>query len=161
MEKYTILAPHPDDELIGCYTLLSSRLVHKVYYFDGEDRKEEAENCSRIFGSFDYEFIKPAEAIEKLSGNVEGILLMPDPSERHPLHKKVSQIGLMVVEQLKINYGFYSTEMTASYVWELDEKLKWEKKKCLELCYPSQRSLWENDWRYWLFEGIVVVRRWL
>jgi hypothetical protein len=51
---------------------------------------------------------------------------------------------------------FYSTNMLAPYIHEVKEPDK--KEEILTKVYPSQRSLWEFEKKYVIFEGRV---KWL
>jgi len=75
----------------------------------------------------------------------------PDPSyELHPNHRLTGFMG----EQLARNgydVTFYNTNMNAPYIHECknsDGKLA-----LLNTVYPDQKSLWEYDHKYFLFEG--------
>ena len=48
----TILAPHVDDELIGCFTRLQNRSIdHVIYFFElTPERKKEAKAAAEHFG---------------------------------------------------------------------------------------------------------------
>jgi hypothetical protein len=51
---------------------------------------------------------------------------------------------------------FYNTIMNAPYIHEIKDPE--DKKNCLNIIYPSQKSLWETDYKYFLYEGRV---KWL
>uniref|UniRef100_A0A7C3WMV8 PIG-L family deacetylase n=1 Tax=Dictyoglomus turgidum TaxID=513050 RepID=A0A7C3WMV8_9BACT len=151
--KFVIIAPHPDDELIGCFTLFQKRLVKKVYYILSDlKRRVNAEILGKEWG-FSTEFLTFDEFFKKkLVFQFDEICLVPDILDRHPLHKAVS-----VISKAK-NYplGYYTTEMNTGYVRELTKKDQKLKKKMLDKYYPTEKSLWQYDWKYFLFEGITL-----
>ncbi|GAF99918.1 unnamed protein product, partial [marine sediment metagenome] len=49
------------------------------------------------------------------------------------------------------NVIFYSIQMNTPYIHEVEAPE--DKKRLLDLVYPSQISLWDNDAKYYLFEG--------
>jgi len=50
-----------------------------------------------------------------------------------------------------INIIFYNTNMNAPYIHELKDSK--EKEELLNKVYPSQKSLWEYEKKYVLYEG--------
>ena len=48
-----ILAPHPDDEVIGCFSVLEKDDIDYVIYFSGDKvRRDEAMMCARSHDAF-------------------------------------------------------------------------------------------------------------
>lgn len=147
--KYSIIAPHPDDDLIGCYRQIINGNVHDIVYVEkvSDERKEEAiKLCT------DYKI-----AYSFLDGDVSWLykcvglnFLIPSPCDEHPLHKLV----YYTMSRLYKNISVYSTYMKGDwFVKEL--KVPIAKRDALNKYYPSQKSLWETDWKYFLFEGLV------
>lgn len=146
-----IVAPHPDDELIGCYKVLKDNSSVVVIY-GGEtpsDRREEAKNLKKFFENVHVQLFQnsiPPDLINK-----ENIFYFPDPTtEVHPLHRaygfqgeSIARAGFKVV--------FYTTMMNAPYIHEVEDPK--DKKMYLESCYPSQSDLWKYENKYYLFEG--------
>jgi len=150
-----IIAPHPDDELIGMYSLIRGREINSVIYIDpAPGRFERSQLVGKHFGFRPYilnfgelqNCLKKAR--ERLSSST---IYVPDSFDKHPLHKAVNLIGRMSGCRL----GYYTTDMNTGYVRELSEKEKKEKKEALDKFYPDQSSLWGNNWKYFLFEGVV------
>jgi hypothetical protein len=146
-----VIAPHPDDEIIGCFTVLKN--VESVFFLDGEERKEEAVSSSEAF-NFKFLFIK----FEEINSFLKGKIFAPDPfTETHPLHKIV---GMEVFKEWmnKQNFElyFYTTNMNTFYTRELNQSRKDEKEKLLKQIYVSQRDLW-RDKKYFLFEGRIKM----
>lgn len=147
--KTVIVAPHPDDEIIGCSEVF---LVEKdiVIIYLTNDRKTEAEKfCEKRYISL---FMKPIQALTFLSVITDPVYV-PDPFyELHPLHKQAGAIGLLLKgESQNRTVVFYTTSMNAPYLHEVSNPSY--KKGLLERHYPSQRDLWEYDHKYFLFEG--------
>lgn len=138
-----ILAPHPDDEVIGCWSLLQARQVKDVYYFfDCTDaRKSEAQQVADTFG-----FTPHFE--EEVPTNVDGTLVMPSIHDSHPDHKAVNR----KYRGRTLNRLFYSVDLNeGAKVAVEDSRLK---RHCLDNLYASQKALWATDASYYLFERL-------
>ena len=165
-----IFAPHVDDEAIGCWSALSRNWRGlgddvRVAYCEPINpiRRLERDLASEQVG-FGFHVIDPKE--ETLYEYLSEVLLLfageisavyaPDPHfELHPLHKTVGVMVHHLCRRRDIPFRAYSTNMNVPYLKELTKEEASEKKDFLDLCYPSQSSLWERDHRYWLFEGIA------
>lgn len=148
-KKYVILVPHADDELIGCFNLLHRRQVHTLVAYDHTVARE-LEPVAAEYDCF----------IRVLSNNLvfepKQILVAPDPNtEFHPRHKKMGNIALGYFEAGMI-VEFYTTNMNAPYLQETE--LKTLKRAKLNRFYPTKSTLWQYDFKYFLFEGRC---RWL
>jgi len=146
---HVIIAPHPDDEIIGCHSALVREKPVIIYFGDIEnERREEA---LKLRDNVDISMQLFLNSIPPPFINEQVTLYFPDPStELHPKHRMIGSIGEQILRQ-GINVIFYSTNMNAPYIYEVKE---WEKKlDLLNNVYPSQKSLWEYDRRYVLFEG--------
>lgn len=156
-----ILAPHPDDEVIGVSGLISYSVTH------------DSENVGVIHNTMGMresvdtrlkEAIRLADnyrlgcEIAKSRGDLLAILrdcnrdghlvFTPDPIEPHPYHKLCTAMVDSVVSPQSIFY--YTTTMDVPYIWDASNiRKKW----MLDTFYPSQRTLWEKEWKYFLFEG--------
>lgn len=145
-----IIAPHPDDEIIGCYDIVKNEKPIIMYMgddIDSERRKEALE--LRNHANISMQFF-----LNSIPNNYlrEGITFyFPDPIfETHPKHRLWGSFG----EQLSrngIDVIFYTTNMTAPYIREM--KNSKEKEELLNKVYPSQKSLWEWEKKYILFQG--------
>jgi hypothetical protein len=144
-----IIAPHYDDEIIGCFEILMRKPI--VIYTDPSDQKRK-EECHRLFKE---EHLVKAQYF---SFNIPPNLLdpkntyyFPDPVyEVHPSHRKWGAVGESMLRS-GFNIIFYSIQMNAPYIHEVEKPN--EKKRLLDLVYPSQISLWDCDAKYYLFEG--------
>jgi len=152
-----IIAPHPDDEIIGCWSVLRKALVDKVLYIISNDltdiRRKEANFTAKYFG-FEHQFIELTDIEKHLSRKDLKYVFVPHFNEQHPLHRAVTSL----VYYLRLNYNFipvyYTTEMNIPGLVRL---VDWKEKLFdLNKCYPSQKSLWTFDWKYFLFEGYAM-----
>lgn len=146
-----IIAPHPDDCLIGCWSLVKRGMIDKVYYLDVTPiRYRYARQAGKELG-FSVGVIKFKDLYAFLEKNPSHTYLVPDIADNHLLHKAVNCVGRLSGCHL----GYYSTEMNTGYVKELSAEMKKEKLFALNKFYPDQSSLWKYDWKYFLFEGVV------
>jgi hypothetical protein len=151
--RFVIVVPHPDDELIGCFTLFQKGLVRKVYYILSDlKRRANAKIMGRNLG-FSAEFLTFDEFYRKeLVLKPDEICLVPDLGDRHPLHKAIN----IIAKTKNCPIGYYTTDMNTSYTRELTKENQKLKREMLDKYYSAEKSLWENDWKYFLFEGIVL-----
>lgn len=155
-----IIAPHPDDEIIGNYEILEDRKNITVMYSNVLDmkRKEEAERLKLYFPNINLHFSHHGtyENIHISDPNKEKTYYFPDPIyEIHPDHRRLGAIGEILLRK-GYNVIFYSVNMNAPYIHEV--KSASIKEKLLNEIYPSQKSLWEFEKKFILFEGRV---KWL
>jgi len=150
-EKNTIIiAPHPDDEIIGCYEQLKEASQTIVIYSGDLDasRREEA---LKLKEHIDIKFQLFLMSLPQTFLNIQNTFYFPDPIyELHPAHRQWGTLG----EQLArggFDVVFYSTNMNAPYIHEVHHSDK--KRDLLEKVYPNQKDLWKYDHKYFLFEG--------
>jgi hypothetical protein len=150
-----IVAPHPDDEIIGCYEALYKAKFASVVYVEKVDksREEDTTKISDVLNVYSMNFFRGdyASLRVKIKSHKEDRYYFPDPVyETHPAHRAIGAIG---EEFLRKGWDviFYSTNMLAPYIHEV--KNVWNKERCLNYLYLSQRSLWEIEKKYVLFEG--------
>jgi len=145
-----IIAPHPDDECIGCYSVLKKEKCIIIYPGDTpKDRQEEALGLRKHID------IK----IQMFQMNIPTMFLhenskfyFPDPIyEIHPQHRMWGSMGESLL-RMGLDVIFYNTNMNAPYIHEVGNST--EKEDLLNKVYPSQKSLWEYDKKYILFEGL-------
>jgi len=151
-KKICIIAPHPDDEIIGCSRLFMSKSVDTVLYIsDGATilRLEELENFCCSLGVKN-DFCSSDDLLKHLKKYKKYRIFVPSAKDHHPLHRKIN--GMTI----GMSRGIYSIDMNTEYVKELSEEDKKIKLEWLNKYYPSQKSLWENDWKYFMFEGTVL-----
>lgn len=141
-----IIAPHADDEIIGCYELLTKGLVEAVL-FPNERAVEEALAMSDHFGV-------SIGLLEHCDLDVSNsVLFFPDPTyETHPAHRNLGAMGEELLRRGQAVY-FYSTNMSAPYIHEVSSAMT--KRHCLDTLYPTKQDLWKYEHKYFLFEGYV------
>lgn len=159
-KEATIFAPHADDELIGCWSLVSQmeRFHLTVVYFDLNTVRKREAMASASKHRFVFSEASWGEsaftAVEEYVATHTGVFWAPDPHwELHPYHKFVGTAVHLACLRNQKQFGTYSTSMNAPYLTTLSEAERKMKLEALEECYPSQRSLWLHDHRYILFEG--------
>ena len=149
MSDHVIIAPHPDDEIIGAYeTLIKHRAIIIYTELIDENRKEETLNLKEHFD------VKAQMYLRQVPGILlkkENTFYFPDPIyEIHPAHRLMGMVGESFARS-GFNVIFYSTNMTAPYIHEVRNPE--DKEEVLTECYPSQKKLWEFEKKYILFEG--------
>ena len=144
-KKYVIVAPHADDEIIGCYELLQSGLVVRVLFPNHTALNEATKSSEHFF------FSRGLIEDEDFYSSPETSYLFPDPHfETHPKHRELGFLGESLLRQQR-QVIFYSVNMLAPYIHEVCEpKIK---QHCLNKLYSSKSSLWGYDHKYFLFEG--------
>ncbi len=147
-----IIAPHPDDEIIGCYKYLKEA---NLIIYDGDtplERREEALNLKNHF-EVNQLFLK---SIPPNLYDTKNKFFFPDPIyEIHPLHRSWGFVGEQMA-RIGLDVTFYNTMMNAPYIHEVKDTKG--KELLLDKIYPSQKSLWEYEKKYILFEG---YNKWL
>lgn len=151
-KKHVIVAPHADDELIGCFSLLDKRSVHTVVV-PNQTAKKEMFPCQDMYGfeiqiGDELNIYNLAVFARELGGNI----FFPDPiHEYHHAHRFWGAQGEKVYRQGQHNVAFYTVNMMAPYV--SDSYIPTRKKAKLDVCYPGKKDLWKYDHKYFLFEG--------
>ena len=155
MKSVIIVTPHCDDEIIGAYSILSKSKWSSVWYVEKVDKRRE-DAALKIFDVLDVSTLSFFRGNynslrKKIKKIKESTYYFPDPYfETHPAHRAIGAIG---EEFLRKGWDivFYSTNMQAPYIHEV-KNLK-AKEMCLNHLYFSERSLWEFEKKYILFEG--------
>ena len=154
-----IVAPHPDDEIIGCFEIIEKTIELGgntfVLYANDTELPEWALNgenplnispITKEYMNLYLEIFNPEEVM----------FLFPDPIyEFHPQHRKYGHIGEKMLRRGN-NVVFYNINMQAPYIREV--RAPDRKREILNLYYPKKADLWEYDHKYFLFEGQV---KWL
>jgi len=142
-----IIAPHCDDECIGCYKYLKEA---NIIIYDGDtplERREEALNLKNHF-EVNQLFLK---SIPPNLYDTKNKFFIPDPIyENHPLHRSWGFVGEQMA-RMGLDVTFYSTNMNVPYIHEVKDTKG--KEELLNKIYPSQKSLWEYEKKFVLFEG--------
>ncbi len=143
MNTPVIVAPHADDEIIGCYEILKEKPI--IVYTSNMDkiRNSELEKLNNFFELKGQYF--------NMTMNKRYRYYFPHPVyESHPDHRRDGMIG---ENMLRDGYDvtFYSTEMNAPFKYECKDF--YGKKSLLEKVYPSQSSLWKYEHKFFLFSG--------
>jgi hypothetical protein len=149
--QIVIVAPHPDDEIIGCYSVLSGEKSIVIIYSSNVEarRKEEALNLkderSNVKAQLFQNSIPPHFHKKDIN------FYFPDPStELHPDHRVLGMMGEQYARQ-GFDVTFYTTNMQTPYIHEIKD---WKTKEALlNKVYPSQADLWKYEKKYVLFEG--------
>jgi hypothetical protein len=147
-KEYVIVAPHADDEIIGCYSLLKTGKVKKVV-FGTVGAMMEAEASSH---NFDFS----AHSLDNydFDTNPNEVLFFPDPTtETHPEHRRIGMLGEELLRAGR-EVVFYSTNMSAPYISE--QQASANKLRCLNNLYPLKKALWKYEHKYFLFEGYTL-----
>jgi len=146
-----ICAPHPDDEIIGAYKYLTNPVVRPIVIYSGDLDGERKEAALKLKDHVDCKLQLFQMTVPQAFLAPTNRFLMPDPIyETHPKHRYWGMIGESMARG-GLNVIFYSTIMNAPYIHEVEKPN--EKLELLEKVYPDQKSLWEFDHKYYLFEG--------
>ncbi len=147
-----IISPHCDDDLIGNYEIISTKSYKPIIIYTEKtntQRKEESLKLKDFFPNIKAQLFE--KSIPSHFINKDNLFLFPDPIyEFHPAHRLQSCIGEKMFHE-NYNVVFYNINMTAPYCHEV--KCFKDKERYLNLIYPSQKSLWEHDKKWVLFEG--------
>jgi hypothetical protein len=143
--KYVILAPHVDDEVIGCYSLLQRGLVTDVYYFFDltPERQKEAQKCAELF-SFNPHFDGSVGKIP-----ADRIVMVPNVHDNHTQHREIFYLAQKIQNEKR----YYSVDMNNSPD-VLNRAMAANKKDVLSMLFPSQSKLLEDE-KYHLFEQLT------
>jgi len=146
-----IIAPHPDDEIIGCYEIFRDQNVKPIIIYTTELTEIRKNETKRLPENAD---VGLQLYLHKIPGGLlkpENTFYFPDPVyENHPEHRKWGAKGEELLRK-GFDVIFYNIIMNAPYIHEVmdpDNKLEF-----LERIYPSQKEMWMFDAKYFLFEG--------
>ena len=149
--KTLIIAPHIDDELIGCYPVLrdakaeDNDITVAWFYELTPERTAEGRALAghmgfKVLGCDINDSYSPANARVPYDR-----IYVPSRKDSHTDHKSLN------AKYRSVATHFYSVDMVNARV--LSSKDQADKKHLLRF-YKSQSSLWENDARYYLFDSI-------
>jgi len=152
MKNIVIVAPHPDDEIISCFEILSTTKDNIIIVYGQTESQERCKETAQIRDEFPV--VKSLFFLNEVPPqllNMENVFYYPDPStESHPLHRSKGATGELYARQ-GLDIIFYTTNMNTPYIHEV--KMCNEKERVLDKIYPSQSSLWKYEKKYILFEG--------
>jgi len=150
MSETIIIAPHSDDEIIGCFSILNNPDIRPVIIYTEEMSKERQEEVKGIREHFTIKGQMFCQSIPPQFLNTTTTFYFPGPDEIHPAHRTQAAIGEALARQ-GLNIIFYTTNMNVK--WIKEEKNPEKKKALLNLIYQSQSDLWKYDHKYFLFCG--------
>ncbi len=146
-----IISPHPDDEIIGAHKYLTKHNTRPIVIYSSDLNAKRKQSALKLKDHVDVKLQLFQMSLPAPFMKLENKYLFPDPIyETHPVHRAWGIMG----EQLARNgfdVVFYSTNMNAPYIHEVANPD--QKRELLEKVYPDQKSLWEFDHKYFLFEG--------
>ena len=147
-----IIAPHCDDELIGCSSVLldPSNEVTVAYLYElTEQRIAESTHLSSALGFsplFSNRDFAQAQLVE-IAKDFERIYI-PSRSDLHLNHKQTFR------QFIGIATHTYQTNMSGCALYD-----QWERKlELLNTYYGSQKDLWATNASYYLFERIERIQ---
>lgn len=155
-KRHVIVAPHADDEIIGCHSVLLKGNVRSVLFPLGANGANECKQSRKRFDFVPEEFSIESDlrAVAAKVSSDGGLIFFPDPIyDHHPEHRRIGHIGENLSREL-YNVVFYNTRMNAPYI--CDYRNRHIKLRDLNECYPEKKSLWEYDHKYFLFEGYNI-----
>jgi hypothetical protein len=155
MSDTVIIAPHSDDEIIGCFSILNNPDIRPVIIYTEEMDKERQVEVRGIREHFTIKGQMFCQSIPPQFMNTNTTFYFPGPDEIHPAHRTQAAIGEALARQ-GLNVIFYSTNMNVPFIEE--ETFPDKKKEMLDKIYPSQSDLWKYDHKYFLFRGYM---KWL
>lgn len=146
MTGVLIIAPHVDDELIGCYSVITNpdNRVSVVYLHElTMERLAEATQASSAFG-FDA-FPDSSVLTEEFIRGFDRVYV-PSRRDWHIAHREANAKYRVLATH------FYSVDMPQGIF--LGNEISQAKHAALDRCYPSQSALWMANAKYYLFEQI-------
>jgi len=150
IDDVVIVAPHADDEIIGCYEVLSKK-GKPIIIYSGDMEAARRETVLKLKEHVDCKLQLFQMTIPQTFLKKENLFYLPDPHfEHHPKHREWGYIGETMARN-GFHVIFYNTNMTAPYIHEVKNPDK--KEELLNKVYPDQNDLWKYEKKYVLFEG--------
>jgi len=150
--KIVIISPHCDDELVGCFEVIEKNPDNApVILYVGNPPQERREEAIKLREHTGITMQMFCNSIPPIFMNLSTVFYFPDPvNEIHPLHRLWGSQGENMLRN-GLNVTFYTTNMNVPYLHEVENSQK--KEELLNKMYPSQKTLWEYEKKYILFEG--------
>lgn len=156
-QRVLIVAPHIDDETIGCYSWFRRPNTHidvLWLYEKSPTRLVEGNRLLQFQSEVGVQLqvnalaksVTEAEAIRDLELSRYTEVLVPSLRDNHAAHKKASRDWRIWATL------FYSVDMVNGI--PLPQESALAKRELLDRFYPSQKMLWALDAKYYLFESI-------
>lgn len=154
-----IIAPHADDELIGCHQLMVSHPSNTTVFYCGflgsnlsDDNRKIREDEIRAYADLQhYQLV--ISTLESIHCDLKSVIIELQPSmifvpsfiDWHPEHRQVNLLLSEVIKEINYNciIGWYHVSLpipasivnSISFMKEDDHKNKW---LAMSKCYPSQ-----------------------
>jgi hypothetical protein len=139
--KSFIISPHPDDELIACYSILNwskNNFIDLtcVYLFGNEERQIEAVNCSNKF-KFNVIFCNNIQSV--INSIQNSIVFIPSISDINIEHKWVNKYFFTKLSKSNtlISYSYQNLFDERNNLFSIDINLK-SKVNAIKNIYKSQ-----------------------
>lgn len=149
------MAPHVDDEVIGCFSLLEKGLITDVVYMFEltDERRAEALACAK---KYNFNPIFASDFGDWDSRDIESgdNIFVPTIKDSHPDHKYVNNSGRWLSKNKNCNIFFYSVDMNTRERKTLTFDQRAAKRLALNELFPSQSNLLSDD-KYSFFEHIA------
>jgi hypothetical protein len=168
LESYDhiILAPHWDDEAIGCFEVLLKKESKCVVGFKNYNvplstmRLQEADAVAKKLNYDIYVFDDVCDLLKKVLNNTISVkplatIYFPDLRDSHIHHTLVHSAALIISEQLALKKCIYTTRMNTEYTRLCTQPD--QKTEILKLYKTQFDLLFSADRKFSLFEGRVYV----
>ena len=161
LKNILILAPHADDEWIGCSQVISNAEESTVYYFNflgknyhPENEKTRLKEIEQVSEKTDFKLIvstnreNHSDLKELISKNNFSAIFIPFPLDWHPEHIKVNDIAIEIFKKIDLSVPLYfyhisvptPESMKNCYYLPLSKKEIQTKIKIFDNCYISQKN---------------------